>query len=84
MPARKLATSGTSLTTKPIEAYKKALALKPDDAAVYNQMGNIYGAQKKIPEATEAFTKAAQFESPDGGQGLFQHGCEPGELRFGR
>lgn len=50
-----------------IEAYKKSLAIKPDDAAVYNQMGNIYGAEKKIPEATEALNKSAELNpTPQG------------------
>jgi tetratricopeptide (TPR) repeat protein len=45
-----------------IDAYKKVLAINPNEAAIYNQMGNIYGAEKKIPEATEALTKAAQLD----------------------
>lgn len=50
-----------------IDAYKKSLAIKPDDPAVYNQMGNIYGAEKKIPEATEALNKAADLNpTPQG------------------
>ncbi len=44
-----------------IDAYQKSLAIKPD-AGVYNQIGNIYGAERKIPEATEALTKAAQLD----------------------
>lgn len=45
-----------------LDAYKKVLAINPNEAAIYNQMGNIYGAEKKIPEATEALTKAAQLD----------------------
>ena len=45
-----------------IDAYKKGLAIKPDVAGVYIQMGNIYGAEKKIPEATDALTKASQLD----------------------
>ena len=51
-----------------IDAYKQSLALKPDDAAVYNQLGNAYGAEKKIPEATEALNKAVQL-NPGNAQG---------------
>jgi len=47
---------------KAADAYKKSLELKPDDAGTYNQLGNLYGAEKKIPEATEALTKAAQLD----------------------
>jgi len=45
-----------------IEAYKKVLTINPNEAAIYNQLGNIYGAEKKMPEATEALTKAAQLD----------------------
>ena len=45
-----------------IEAYKKVLALNPNSAAIYNQMGNIYGAEKKMPEATDALNKAASLD----------------------
>jgi Tfp pilus assembly protein PilF len=47
---------------KAADAYKKSLVLKPDDAGTYNQLGNLYGAEKKIPEATEALSKAAQLD----------------------
>ena len=56
-PSRRRRTKATY--DKAAEAYKKALAIKPDDAALYNQLGNVYGAAGKIPEATEALTKAA-------------------------
>ncbi|MGC2658853.1 MAG: tetratricopeptide repeat protein [Bryobacteraceae bacterium] len=48
-----------------LAAFQKALDLKPSDpgnAGIYNQMGNIYGAEKKMPEATQALTKAAQLD----------------------
>lgn len=45
-----------------LEAYKKVLAINPNEAAIYNQMGNIYGAEKKIPEASDALNKAAQLD----------------------
>ncbi len=45
-----------------VDAYKKVLTINPNEAAIYNQLGNIYGAEKKIPEATEALTKAAQLD----------------------
>lgn len=47
-----------------IDAYKKSIAMKPDDSGVYIQMGNIYGAEKKMPEATDAYNKAADL-NPD-------------------
>jgi tetratricopeptide (TPR) repeat protein len=44
-----------------IDAYKKSLAIK-EEAGVYNEIGNLYGAEKKFPEATEALTKSAQLD----------------------
>ena len=58
-----------------IEAFKKSLAIKPNDAAVYNQMGNVYGAQKKIPEATDALSKAAQLDPTMAGKAYFNMGA---------
>lgn len=45
-----------------IDSYKKSLAIKADDPGVYNQIGNLYGMEKKMPEASEALTKAAQLD----------------------
>jgi tetratricopeptide (TPR) repeat protein len=56
------ATQNKATYQKAADAYKKAIALKPDDAALYNQLGNVYGAMGSIPEATEALTKAAQLD----------------------
>lgn len=58
-----------------IDAYKKSLAIKPDDAAVYNQIGNLYGAQKKMPEATEALNKAAQLDPSLAAKAYFNMGA---------
>lgn len=44
------------------DAYNKAIALKPNEAGLYNQLGNVYGAERKIPEATDALNKAAQLD----------------------
>ena len=54
----------TASYDKAIENYNKGLAAKPNDAGVYNQIGNLYGKEKKIPEATDALTKAAQLDPP--------------------
>lgn len=58
-----------------IAAYNKGLALKPNDAAVYNQMGNIYGKEKKVPEATDALTKAAQLDPAMAPKAYFNMGA---------
>ncbi len=58
-----------------VDAYKKGLAIKPDDPAVYNQIGNLYGMEKKMPEATEALTKAAQLDPAMAPKAYFNMGA---------
>lgn len=58
-----------------IAAYQKSLGVKADDAGVYNQIGNIYGAEKKIPEATDALTKAAQLDPAMASKAYFNMGA---------
>jgi tetratricopeptide (TPR) repeat protein len=41
-----------------IEAYKKALALKPDSAVAFYNMGNVLKERGKLEEAIEAYNKA--------------------------
>jgi tetratricopeptide (TPR) repeat protein len=47
-----------------LEAYNKALAIKPDYADVYNIMGNTLLEQGKLDEAIEAYNKALAIK-PD-------------------
>ena len=47
-----------------IEAYNKALAIKPDYADAYNNMGNALQDQGKLEEAIEAYNKALAIK-PD-------------------
>ena len=47
-----------------IESYKKALALKPDHANAYYNMGNALKERGKLEEAIEAYNKALVF-NPD-------------------
>jgi tetratricopeptide (TPR) repeat protein len=58
-----------------ITNYKKGLDLKPNDAGVYNQIGNLYGKEKKIPEATEALSKAAQLDPTMAPKAYFNMGA---------
>ena len=51
--------------TKGLEAYQKAIALKPDDAALENNYGLALVKAKKIPEAQDALNKAAQLDPPN-------------------
>ncbi|MDC0114282.1 tetratricopeptide repeat protein [Planktomarina temperata] len=47
-----------------IEAYNKALAIKPDYADAYNNMGNALKDQGKLEEAIEAYNKSLAIK-PD-------------------
>ena len=47
-----------------IEAYKKALSIKPDYAEAYNNMGNAFQDQGKLNEAIDAYKKALSIK-PD-------------------
>jgi tetratricopeptide (TPR) repeat protein len=58
-----------------IAAYQKELELKPDSGSAYNQIGNIYGAEGKMPEATEALTKAAQLDPATAPKAYFNMGA---------
>ncbi len=46
-----------------IIAYQKALEKKPDNAAVYNGLANLYRDQKNFPLATENYQKAVGADS---------------------
>ena len=48
----------------PYEAYNKALAIKPDYAEAYYNMGNALKEQGKLEEAIEAYNKALAIK-PD-------------------
>jgi tetratricopeptide (TPR) repeat protein len=58
-----------------ITNYKKGLEVKPTDAGVYNQIGNLYGREKKIPEAEEALNKAAQLDPTMAPKAYFNMGA---------
>ena len=47
-----------------LEAYNKALSIKPDYADAYNNMGNAHKDQGKLDEAIEAYNKALTIK-PD-------------------
>jgi tetratricopeptide (TPR) repeat protein len=57
-----------------IDAYKKSLAIK-EDAGPYNELGNLYGAEKKFPEAGEALSKAAQLDPAMAAKAYFNMGA---------
>jgi tetratricopeptide (TPR) repeat protein len=60
---------------KAVEAYQKALTLKPDEAGTYNNLGDVYANMGKIPEAQAAFQKAAEIDPAGASKYYFNLGA---------
>ncbi|HTQ54415.1 MAG TPA: tetratricopeptide repeat protein [Bryobacteraceae bacterium] len=60
---------------KGLEAYQKALALKPDDAGVHNNYGLALAKLKKFDEAQAELAKAAQLDPPSAGKYYYNLGA---------
>jgi len=60
---------------KGIEAYKKALDLKPDDAGVHNNYALALAQAKKFDDAQTELGKAAQLDPPNAGKYYFNLGA---------
>jgi tetratricopeptide (TPR) repeat protein len=61
--------------TKGMEAYQKALTLKPDDAGIHNNFGLALAQAKKFDEAQAELAKAAQLDPPSAGKYYFNLGA---------
>lgn len=73
--ATKTGQEQTDLYNKAIEAFKKAIELKPDDAAYLNNYGLMLARAKKVPEAQEQLTKAAQLDPTNAGKYYYNLGA---------
>ena len=60
---------------KCMEAWNKALELKPDDAAYHNNYALALVKMKKIPEAQAELTKAAQLDPASAGKYYYNLGA---------
>lgn len=65
----------TAIFDKGIEAYNKAIELKPDDAAYHNNFALGLVKAKKIKEAEEELTKAAILEPAKAGTYYYNLGA---------
>ncbi|MDX1983882.1 MAG: tetratricopeptide repeat protein [Bryobacteraceae bacterium] len=65
----------TDAFTKGIEAYGKAMELKPDDADYYNNRGLALAKAKKFEEAQADLEKAAQLNPPNAGRYFYNLGA---------
>ncbi|MCC6587621.1 MAG: tetratricopeptide repeat protein [Bryobacterales bacterium] len=61
--------------TKGIEAWNKAIELKPDDSAYHNNFALALVKAKKFPEAQEELTKAAALDPPKAGTYFYNLGA---------
>ena len=73
--AKEKPSEATNLRQQAIEAYKKAIELKPDDPSLYNNYALVLGYQKQIPEAQAALEKAAQLDPPGAGRYYYNLGA---------
>ena len=64
-----------AMLDKGMENYRKAIELKPDDAAYHNNYGLLLAQAKKSDEALAELTKAAQLDPPRAGQYYFNGGA---------
>jgi tetratricopeptide (TPR) repeat protein len=64
-----------AMLDKGIEAYKKAIELKPDDAAYHNNYALLLAQEKKSDEALVELSKAAQLDPPSAGKYYFNGGA---------
>jgi tetratricopeptide (TPR) repeat protein len=73
--AKEKQTEAPTLRQSAVDAYKKAIELKPDDPSLYNNYALVLGYQKQIPEAQAALEKAAQLDPPGAGRYYYNLGA---------
>jgi Tfp pilus assembly protein PilF len=62
-------------TQKGMDAYNKAIELKPEDAAIHNNYGRALANARKYPEAQAEMAKAAQLDPPGAGKYYYNLGA---------
>lgn len=60
---------------KSLDAFQKAIALKPDDPAYHNNYALALARAKKVNEAQAELTKAAQLDPPNAGKYFYNLGA---------
>jgi Tfp pilus assembly protein PilF len=68
-------TEASALYDKGFDAFRKAIELKPDDAAYYNNFALALAKDKKIDEAKTNLDKAAQLDPPGAGKYFYNMGA---------
>ena len=60
---------------KAVETYQKAIQLTPDNADLHNNLGTVYSAMGKLPEAQAEFQKAADLNPAGASRYYFNVGA---------
>jgi tetratricopeptide (TPR) repeat protein len=60
---------------KAVEAYAKAIELKPDDPGTHNNYALVLASAKKYPEMQAEFKKAAELDPTNGGKYYYNLGA---------
>jgi len=63
------------ILTKSLDAYVKAIELKPDDAGLHNNYALALVRAKKLPEAQAELEKAATLDAPGAGKYYYNMGA---------
>jgi tetratricopeptide (TPR) repeat protein len=58
-----------------VATYQKIIQASPDDADAYNNLGSVYAEMNKLPEAQQAFQKAATINPTRAGTYYFNLGA---------
>jgi len=72
---QKSGADASALYDKGFDAYKKAIELKPDDAAYYNNYAIALAKDKKLDEAKANLDKAAQLDPAGAGKYFYNMGA---------
>ena len=73
--AKKTGSDKAAEVQKGMDAYGKAIELKPEDAAIHNNYGNALAKTGKYPEAMAEMTKAAQLDPAGAGKYYYNLGA---------
>jgi tetratricopeptide (TPR) repeat protein len=71
----KTGADASALYDKGFDAYRKAIALKPDDPAYYNNFALALAKDKKLDEAKTNLDKAIQLDPPGAGKYYYNMGA---------
>jgi tetratricopeptide (TPR) repeat protein len=75
LASTKTAAEQESIMVQGLNAYSKALELKPDDAAYHNNYALALAKAKKFPEAEAELGKAATLDPPNAGRYYYNLGA---------